>query len=534
MRSDNSKRLLVIGVILCLVICAVTAYKTRPIYGRMGGNSIDLSLAIDIRNAKEEIKVIDEKLKTSPDNTDEIKALTDRKSELEQKILNDTKKQEEMNNLLLQMPGQFMFAMFSGFKDVISGALWVRADEFFHTGNYEEIIPLIRLVTWLDPHNIDVFNTGAWHMDYNFTDSSEKSDKRNIALAVQLLKEGIAKNPDRWDLYFELAWVHYQKKLDDYVNAVKYMKLATEHDGYDSNTGKRIPRPEFVERMLAHALENSGDIEGAIKEWQIAYSRSETLLKHKDKSMDWSAGSERELMVINKNLALLYLRKAWRYGDMDAYKKGIELAKKTDHAPWAVEGAEKDYEARLASGQPFGDTKAPMEVDFTANYKKVKPGILELSGTLNIIKVSEYKGLASECFTKFYADASGRGEEWRDTARVYWRISDEYFQDNLAEGSWDRNPNETLMWDSIYVRNGKFKDTVDFSRKEDKAFYPFAANKYKLTLWFIPAGSACPEFVQDRIGWNGESMKDAHLVKNYKGTKNAVVIEFDLDKSDIF
>ncbi len=533
MRSDNSKKLLIAGVVLCLVISAVIATRTRPIYGKMGGNSIDLSLSVDIRNAKDEISVIDEKLKTASDD-DQIKALTGKKSELEKQIVEYTKKQEDMNNLLLQMPGQFMFAMFSGFKDVISGALWVRADEFFHSGNYEEIIPLIRLVTWLDPHNIDVFCTGAWHMDYNFTDSSEKSDKRNIALSVKLLKEGIAKNPDRWDLYFELAWVHYQKKLEDFVHAAEYMKLATQHEGYDSNTGKRIPRPEFVERMLAHALEQTGDIEGAIREWQVAYARAEALLQDRDKTMDWSSGTERELTVINKNLALVYLRKAWRYGDMEAYKKGIDIAKKTDHAKWAVEGAEKDYNARLASGVPFADTAKPLDMGFDAKVEKVKPGQLRISGSINLIPVSEYKGLASECFTKFYSDASGRGETWRDTSRVYWRLSDEFFHNDLAEGTWDRNPNQTLMWDSIYVRNGKFSDTVDFSKKEDKAFYPFASDKYKLTLWFVPAGSVCPEFVQDRIGWNGEAMQDKYLKKDYMGKKNAVVIEYDLDKSDIF
>ena len=29
---------------------------------------------------------------------------------------------------------------------------------------------MIRIITWLDPHFIDVYETGAWHMDYNFTD----------------------------------------------------------------------------------------------------------------------------------------------------------------------------------------------------------------------------------------------------------------------------------------------------------------------------------------------------------------------------
>ena len=68
--------------------------------------------------------------------------------------------------------------------------LWVRTDEFFHNGDYEAIMPMIRLITWLDPHQIDVYETGAWHMDYNFTDSQERADKRYIPLSIALINEG--------------------------------------------------------------------------------------------------------------------------------------------------------------------------------------------------------------------------------------------------------------------------------------------------------------------------------------------------------
>ena len=34
--------------------------------------------------------------------------------------------------------------------------------------------------------------TGAWHLSYNFTDSSERSDRRYIPPAMQFLREGIA------------------------------------------------------------------------------------------------------------------------------------------------------------------------------------------------------------------------------------------------------------------------------------------------------------------------------------------------------
>ncbi len=135
----------------------------------------------------------------------------------------------------------------------MAGALWIRADDFFHRGQYEAIIPIVRMVTWLDPHNIDVYITGAWHLDYNFVDEANSlSDKRYIPAAIALMREGIRNNPNIWDLYFELGWTHYSKKMNDNVDALKWISKACEHNGIDPNTGEKVRRFEFVDRMKAH------------------------------------------------------------------------------------------------------------------------------------------------------------------------------------------------------------------------------------------------------------------------------------------
>ena len=58
--------------------------------------------------------------------------------------------------------------------------------------------------------------TGAWHMDYNFTDSQERSDRRYIPMSLALLKEGNHNNPDEVDLYSDMAFVHYFRKIQDF------------------------------------------------------------------------------------------------------------------------------------------------------------------------------------------------------------------------------------------------------------------------------------------------------------------------------
>lgn len=531
MKSNNMTKLW-IPIIICFIICGVFSHFLRPKYMKMGGNSVDLSIKMDIKEAKNEIDTINKKIETIS-NPQEVKNLTERKTELEVKIRELGEKQTKMNELMIKMPGQFLVATFSGFKDVISGALWVRADEFFHRGDYDNIIPLVRLVTWLDPHNIDIYTTGAWHMDYNFTDEAQRSDKRNIPLSIALLEDGIAKNSDRWDLYFELGWVHYNRKLEDYENSLKYIKMACEHDGYDSNTGKRIPRPEFVDRMLAHAYESTGDYDNAIKYWQVAMERSEALVGKKDYTKDYSAGGQTSKDTSQKNMALLMLRKAWRYGDLESYRNGLDAAKgKFDK--WAIDAAEKDYAMRKASDAPFGDCKKPVPVNFSCGWKKVAPRKLRIYGTLDLIKVSEYKGLASEPFTKAYETCMKNGEKYRDGARIWWRLCDADIDvSKLNQGSWDLNQNKTLMWDSLYVKDGKFDKVIDFSLKEDIKIYPFTAEKYKLSIYYVPQGTGISDFMEDRLGNNGEAISDPKVTKNYIKGKNCIYQEYTLSKEDL-
>src|SRR5437868_4628852 len=76
-------------------------------------------------------------------------------------------------------PGSFLVAL-AGFREMIAGILWVRADSFFDNGNYDAVLPIIRLVTILDPHQVDVYATGMWHIGYNFTDEESRSDRRYL------------------------------------------------------------------------------------------------------------------------------------------------------------------------------------------------------------------------------------------------------------------------------------------------------------------------------------------------------------------
>src|SRR5688500_17069704 len=93
-----------------------------------------------------------------------------------------------------------LLASVAGLREMVAGILWVQSDEYFHTGRFDAILPVIRLVTWLDPRQIEVYSTGAWHIGYNFTDEQNRSDRRYIPLALRLFEEGGQNNPSTHEL----------------------------------------------------------------------------------------------------------------------------------------------------------------------------------------------------------------------------------------------------------------------------------------------------------------------------------------------
>src|SRR5438128_2371555 len=124
---------------------------------------------------------------------------------------------------MIGLSNEFILGPLLGLQQAVAGALWVRADEFFHEGDYDAILPIVRMVTWLDPHSLDVYITGAWHLAYNFTDSSERSDRRYIPAAQKLLEEGDENNSTVFDIAFEAGWQNMDK-IKNYPRAEQWFR----------------------------------------------------------------------------------------------------------------------------------------------------------------------------------------------------------------------------------------------------------------------------------------------------------------------
>lgn len=446
------------------------------------------------------------------------------------------------NSLMVELPGQFIAASFTGFRQVIAGALWIRADDFFHRGQYQAIIPLVRMVTWLDPHDIDVYTTGAWHLDYNFVDEANSlSDKRYIPAAVALMKEGIRNNPETWDLYFELGWTHYSRKLLDEQKALYYIAQACKHNSVDPNTGEESSRPEYVDRMLAHELEKVGRFDDAIKQWYVAKRAiRKAMLANKKHPGSGGYADQGSLILCDRNLSLLLMRLGWRYGRMDDYEKGLKIAESVSGDPaWveATKSARQDFERRKGK-KWVGDAQKPLNTNFQVSWLRVAPQVIIIKGKVNIIPASEYKGLASEAFTHWYAknatSDAARSQGFRDGSRVYWRLEDyDYKMPDLQSFSWKTDLSKTVAWGDIYVGGGSFSSRIDMGDPRDREMYPFKAKKYKLTVWLSSIDPGIPDYVQDRVGWKGEAFSDKCLDTTSQPGFKILKKEFILSRSDI-
>jgi tetratricopeptide (TPR) repeat protein len=303
------------------------------------------------------------------------------------------------------LPFEYTLGALSGFRQVIAGLLWVRADSFFHSGNYDAILPVIRLITWLDPNWLDPYATGAWHLMYNFTDTDQRSDRRYLPAGLSLLKEGIANNPNQYDMYKEMGWNNYDK-IKNYPEAAKYYALGMKND------------PKFditqIEHALAHSLEKSGKIDEAIATWEDAVKRHKAILDDPKATQEEKARNQSGYENSKRNLFITRVRQYHR-------KK---------------------------------QTQPPVDVQFSAQVVRVRPRVLEVSGQWNLVGSKLYDPTDANKPNEFGKGMVVAGPV--DGARVDVRLQDQgYKMPDASEFNFDIDSSLTIMQDALSTRGGK-------------------------------------------------------------------------------
>jgi tetratricopeptide (TPR) repeat protein len=146
-------------------------------------------------------------------------------------------------------------------RDLLADYLWLRVNEYAHHRRFEDgvlnrdddeaILPLVRLIAWLDPHFVDAYALGGHWLAFHFNRPRE---------AVAFYEEGIRNNPADGGLWKGVAFVYWRLLHNDAAAATS-AEQAARLAGDDGQV-------EFDALWLeAHILQDAGDRAGEARIW---------------------------------------------------------------------------------------------------------------------------------------------------------------------------------------------------------------------------------------------------------------------------
>jgi len=131
--------------------------------------------------------------------------------------------------------------------DAIVDALWLKTDEYWHTGDTEPVIGICRMIVQLDPKFAEAYAVGAWISRRHGEDE----------LALVFYEQGIEHNPDSWELLSAVGYSYYWLHKKDVPTALPYLKRAAE-----------LPSPAHIKRLYARGLAKAGKPQEAAEQWR--------------------------------------------------------------------------------------------------------------------------------------------------------------------------------------------------------------------------------------------------------------------------
>ena len=151
---------------------------------------------------------------------------------------------EPPNSLMWLRSGEVAKRLALGFDDLAADVYWIRAVIYYGgrrqltaARNYEQLYPLLDLVTALDPQFKAAYRFGALFLSEPPPGGPGRSDQ-----AIALLERAIAEDGD-WEYFEDLGFVHYWWRRD-YVSAAEWFKRGAERPaGGPSTLPRRGRRP---------------------------------------------------------------------------------------------------------------------------------------------------------------------------------------------------------------------------------------------------------------------------------------------------
>ena len=181
---------------------------------------------------------------------------------LQVRIDAETRSMNQGNEELLLRSGRLLKNLSLGYEPLLADIYWTRVVQYYGTrarkpgATYESLWPLLDITTALDPKLMIAYRFGAVFLSERPPVGPGRAD-----LAVDLVKRGIAENPDEWRLYQDLGFL-YSIHLKDYQKASEaYLE------------GSKNPNAQvWMKVMAARVAETGNQLETSRLIWIAVYS----------------------------------------------------------------------------------------------------------------------------------------------------------------------------------------------------------------------------------------------------------------------
>ncbi len=138
---------------------------------------------------------------------------------LQSRIDAQTRSEAAQKEELLVRSGALLKKLSLGYDPLLADIYWTRVVQYYgsrigeRNASFDLLGPLLNITTALDPHLVVAYRFGAIFLSEPKPAGAGRTD-----LAVDLVKRGIAANPDEWRLNYDLGVLYYWR-LKDYHDA---------------------------------------------------------------------------------------------------------------------------------------------------------------------------------------------------------------------------------------------------------------------------------------------------------------------------
>jgi len=167
---------------------------------------------------------------------------------------------QRSDTLLLSSPEAAKKLSF-GYDALLADIYWTRVVQYYgervgtRGARFDLLWPLLDITTTLDPKLMVAYRFGAIFLSEPAGSGTGRPD-----LAVELVKRGIAANPDQWQLYSDLGFIYYWRMKDFQDAAAAYLE------------GSKVSQaPPFLRMMAARVAAQGGSVETSRMIWSELY-----------------------------------------------------------------------------------------------------------------------------------------------------------------------------------------------------------------------------------------------------------------------